>query len=81
MNINVYKNIIKVYSLISKETLENYKKKSKKGDDLFRVVMRLNTARNVVMEPEFCDRGSLGYVFQLYESFGINTKQFVEFKQ
>ena len=81
MNITVYKNIIKIYSLISKETLGNYKRKSKKGDDLFRAVMRLNTARNVVIEPEFCDKGSLGYVFRLYASFGIKAFQLIEFKQ
>ena len=81
ININVYRNIIKVYSIINKETLYIYKKKSKKGDDLFRAVMRLNTARGVVVEPEFCIRGTLGYVCSLFESFGVNSAQMVEFKQ
>ena len=80
-NITVYKNIIKVYSLIDKDTLNEYKKKSKKGDDLFRAVMRLNTARSVVIEPDFCDGGSSGYVISLFNAFGVSRKHMIEFKQ
>lgn len=80
-NINVYKNIIKIYSLVKREALDDFKKKSKKGDDLFRAVMRLNTARSVVLEPVFYKGGSIGYVFSLFESFGIKKSQMVEYKQ
>lgn len=81
ININVYKSIIKVYSLVKKEVIEDFKKKSKKGDDLFRAVMRLNTARSVVIEPDFYNGGTLGYVFSLFESFGIKKIQMVEYKK
>lgn len=81
MNINVYKNIIKIYSLVKKASLEEFKKNSKKGDDLFRAVMRLNTARIIVIEPVFYEGGELGYVFSLFESFGITKAQMIEYKQ
>lgn len=81
MNINVYKCIIKLYSFVKKEAIYEFKKKSKKSDDLFRAVMRLNTARSVVLEPEFYYGGIVGYVFSLFESLGINKSQMVEYKR
>ena len=36
---------------------------------MFRAVMRLNTARTIVVEPAFCEGGTQGYVTQLFNSF------------
>ena len=69
MDIDVYKIIIKQYSTIDKNSLASFKEKSKKGDDMFRAVMRLNTARTIVVEPAFCEGGTQGYVTQLFNSF------------
>ena len=84
MNIEVYKMIMKKYSLQNQETLQKFKESSKKGDDLFRAVMRLNTARILVFEPSFCDGGIEGYVTGLFNAFTDeykSIKPMVYFKQ
>ena len=84
MNIDVYKMIMKKYSLQEQNTLQKFKEGSKKRDDLFRAVMRLNTARIMVYEPSFCEGGVEGYVTSLFDAFTDeynSIKPMVYFKQ
>ena len=53
--VDAYRRIIYYYSCVSEQELREYsKRKSKNSDDLFRVVMKLNTAKMMVMEPALC---------------------------
>jgi len=70
----LYKRIIQVYSEIPENYITAFKKRSKKSDDLFRAIMRLNTARSIVVEPSFCNGGESGYVKGLLSEF-TNKKQ------
>ena len=54
--------------------VSEYKKRGK-NHDLFRVVMKLNTARMMVVEPVLCFGGCKGYAKKLFvdAGFDINT--------
>ena len=72
--ISVYRMIMYFYSTISMENLSEYKKGTKsQEDDLFRVVMRLNTAKSMVIEPALYDGGEEGYVRSLYKDAGVTV--------
>jgi hypothetical protein len=47
--------------------LPAYRSKSSHRD-IFRILMKLNTARLIATEPSFCDGGTVGYVQRLYSS-------------
>ena len=70
--IAAYRKIIYYYSRLNGEIVSQYKKQHKNGDDLFRVVMKLNTARMLVMEPELCEGGADGYVRKLFQDAGVD---------
>jgi len=71
--VDVYRNIIKHYSNVSKEALKKYNQnRSQAGDDLFRVVMKLNTAKLMVMDPALYAGGPDAYAKNLFIDAGVN---------
>lgn len=71
--IDAYRQIIRLYSLVSEEDLRNNtRNKAKNSDDLFRVVMKLNTARMMVMDPALYEGGELEYARSLFRDAGVN---------
>lgn len=75
--IEVYKYIMYYYQYISESEMKRFKSllnlKDRKGD-LFRIVMKLNTAKIMVVEPALCEGGIAGYVRSLFEDAGIKVK-------
>lgn len=69
--VEAYRWIIYYYSLIPQNMVSAYKKQGK-NHDLFRVVMKLNTARMMVEEPALCEGGYEGYAKKLFVDAGIN---------
>lgn len=69
--VDAYRWIIYFYSKIPQEVLSAYNK-GRKTDDLFRVVMKLNTARMLVAEPDLCVGGCEGYAKKLFRDAGID---------
>lgn len=70
--INVYRYIMYYYSRIPQVELEKFKKNTKKQqDDLFRVIMRLNTARVMVIDPALYLGGEKEYVRSLFHDVGV----------
>ncbi len=69
--VEAYRWIIYYYSLIPQNKVSAYKKQGK-NHDLFRVVMKLNTARMMVEEPALCESGYEGYAKRLFVDAGIN---------
>ena len=72
--VEAYRWIIYYYSLIPQQLISEFKKKGK-NYDLFRVVMKLNTARMLVAEPALCSGGCKGYVKKLYIDAGLDEKR------
>ena len=68
--VEAYRQIIKIYSSIPAGELRKFNQ-GRKNDDLFRVVMKLNTARMMVMEPDLCAGGSEGYAKKLFADAGF----------
>ncbi len=75
--VEAYRWIIYFYSKIPQEILSAYNK-GRKTDDLFRVVMKLNTARMMVAEPALCIGGSKGYAKKLFLDAGIDIDSITE---
>lgn len=73
--IDAYRYIIYYYSVVPEDVLSGYNKKRKK-DDLFRVVMKLNTARMMVMEPALYAGGCKGYAKKLFIDAGIDIDKY-----
>ena len=72
--INVYRYIMYYYSRIPQETLENYDKNTKKqSDGLFRIVMKLNTAKSMVIDPALFLGGEKEYVKSLFLDAGVRV--------
>ena len=69
---NAYRQIIRIYSQIPPKALSKFNR-GRKHDDLFRVVMKLNTARMLVMEPDLCSGGSEGYAKKLFFDAGLDV--------
>lgn len=74
--INVYRSIVYHYSKVPKEVIIEFKKRvSTKSDNLFRAIMRLNTARSLVLDPCLCKGGEDGYVKSLFKDLNININE------
>lgn len=71
--VDAYRWIIYLYSMIPSRLVSEYKKQGK-NHDLFRVVMKLNTARMMVVEPALCIGGYHGYAKQLFIDAGIDIE-------
>ena len=63
--VDAYRWIIYYYSLVPAAALSEYNRRGK-NHNLFRVVMKLNTARMMVCEPALCTDGCKGYVKKLF---------------
>lgn len=72
VSVETYRSIMYYYGKLSELDLKEYDK-HKKGirDDLFRAVMRLNTAKMMVMEPSLYLGGEKAYVADLYKDLGV----------
>lgn len=71
-NVGVYRNIMNIYTQLDKDVLKNYNRQTETlNDSLFRTVMRLHTAKIMVMEPELCKDGEMGYAKSLFLDAGI----------
>lgn len=72
--INVYRYIMYYYSHIPQSVLYDYNKKTNnQHDDLFRVVMRLNTAKVMVVDPALYLGGEKEYVRSLFLDAGVRV--------
>jgi len=69
--VEAYRQIIRIYSHIPIKKLREFNQ-GRKNDDLFRVVMKLNTARMMVLEPDLCEGGSEGYANKLFIDAGFD---------
>jgi len=67
-NIEVYRNIIYFYSIVSSDIKQSFKKSR---DTLFRRIMVLNTAYSQTIEPSLYAEKEKGYVKWLFHSLGI----------
>jgi len=71
--IDVYRHIMYFYSKVSKEELAEFNRNTAtKSDSLFRVIMKLNTARTKVIEPALYTGGECEYVRSLFNDMEIN---------
>ena len=69
-DIGLYHEILTAYSNVPLEIIKDFnKKRNNKSDTLFRAIMRLNTSRIIVMEPNFCSGGIRGYVNSMISQF------------
>lgn len=76
---DAYRYIMHYYSIIPNDVLSAYnkmRKKLNKKDDLFEVIMKLNTARMMVTEPELCSGGCKGYARKLFVDAGIDIDKY-----
>lgn len=72
--INVYRYIMYYYSRIPHEVLEAYDKNTKtQSDGLFRIVMKLNTVKSVVIDPALYLGGEKEYVRSLFMDAGVRV--------
>lgn len=72
--IDAYRKILMYYSKVSSEDIKKFSRgKSDSSDDVFRVVMKLNTAKMMVMDPALCLGGVDGYVKTLYTDAGVQV--------
>lgn len=72
--INVYRYIMYYYSHISKATLDEFNRKSgRQQDDLFRVIMKLNTAKVMIIDPALYLGGEKEYVRSLFLDAGVRV--------
>lgn len=72
--ISTYRYIMYFYSKVSKSELSEFNKNTKtERDNLFRVIMRLHTARTKVINPVLYDGGEKEYARSLFFKMGINV--------
>lgn len=70
--VDTYRFIMYNYSSLSNEQLKDYSKKLiGKRETLFRAVMKLHTAKIMVVEPTLFPGGEKGYARSLYKSLGV----------
>ncbi|MBQ9062141.1 MAG: hypothetical protein IJ121_04845 [Eubacterium sp.] len=71
--IEAYRQIIKYYGQVPEDTVKRFSRnRAGKSDDLFRVVMKLNTAKMTVVEPALCIDGEAGYARELFADAGVD---------
>lgn len=72
--INVYRYIMYYYSHIPPHVLDGFNKSTKaQQDDLFRIVMKLNTAKVMVVDPALYLGGEKEYVRSLFMDAGVRV--------
>jgi len=67
IEIEVYRSIVLQYSKLSIEDIRTYARSKNNDETLFRAVMKLNTARLLVVEPSLNENGVDGYVKSLFD--------------
>lgn len=73
--VDVYREIVYQYSLLDYNLIVKFKKQLSGGsDNLFRAIMRLNTARSLVTDPCLAKGGVSGYVNSIINDLTINLK-------
>ena len=70
-NIELYRDILQTYSNLGMDVISKYKARGLKETDLFRAIMKLNTAKIIVTEPNLCVDGVHGYVSLLCEDLSV----------
>lgn len=70
-NIELYRDIIYTYSNLGENVISKFKERGLKETDLFRAIMKLNTAKIIVTEPGLCINGVHGYVSLLCEDLNV----------
>ena len=70
-NIELYRDIIKTYGNLSMEIITKFKERGLKESDMFRALMKLNTAKVIVTEPSLCINGVHGYVSLLCKDLNV----------
>ena len=70
--INVYRYIMYYYSRIPQNIIDSYNKRlPNKQDTLLRVIMRLNTAKVLVIDPALYLGGENEYAKSLFKDAGV----------
>lgn len=69
--VEVYRQIIKCYGMVPERIIKE-QSRGKNSDDLFRVVMKLNTAKLLVMDPALCIGGEEEYAKLLFRDAGVD---------
>lgn len=73
--VEVYREIIRQYSLLDNNVISKFKKQRAKGSEsLFRAIMKLNTAKGLVTDPCLFKDGIQGYVQSLITDLTNNLK-------
>lgn len=76
VNIESYRKIIKYYSMVPQDIIfKNSRYRSGTGDDIFRVVMKLNTARLMIMDPALCEGREDAYAKSLFRDAGVDFEK------
>lgn len=70
--INVCRYIMKDYSTIPVPEIKQYNDKLEGNLTLFRLIMKLNTVKSLVIEPDLCDGGVEGYVKSLFKQAHVD---------
>lgn len=72
-HIDAYRQIIKCYSQVPDNIVKKIGRgRAKNSDDLFRIVMKLNTAKMMVMDPSLYSGGEVAYAKSLFKDAGVN---------
>ena len=71
-NIELYRDIINTYGSLSMEIINKFKDRGLKESDMFRALMKLNTAKVIVTEPNLCINGVHGYVSLLCKDLNVD---------
>lgn len=70
--VEAYRSILFYYSKVSEEDIKKFSRgKGSSSDDVFRVVMKLNTAKMMVMDPALYLGGVNAYAKSLFEDAGV----------
>ncbi len=71
--VDAYRKILYYYGSIPNNTVRQYRKNGDgNNDDLFRVVMKLNTAKIMVIDPALYPHGIDGYAKMLFNDAGVD---------
>ena len=71
--IEAYRQIIKYYSKVPESIIKKMGRgKSNSSDDIFRIVMKLNTAKMMVMDPALYLGGEEAYAKSLFRDAGVD---------
>lgn len=70
-DIELYRRLMHKFSLVNPKKYSNVSNKLKKSDNVFRLIMRLHTARSQTIDPNLYKDGLDGYIINLFESIGL----------